>query len=27
VPEPGTWILLSTGIAGAYLRYRKMSPV
>jgi hypothetical protein len=26
VPEPGTWILLSTGIAGAYLSYRKMSP-
>jgi len=23
VPEPGTLLLLSTGIAGAYLRYRK----
>jgi hypothetical protein len=26
VPEPGTWVLLSTGIAAAYLRYRKMLP-
>lgn len=25
VPEPGTLVLLSTGIAGAYLRYRKKS--
>jgi PEP-CTERM motif len=26
VPEPGTWLLLSTGLAGAYLRYRKNTP-
>lgn len=25
VPEPGTWLLLSTGLAGAYFRYRKTS--